>query len=1053
MLIAELFALWPERPRRPAGLGLALGIALALASGLPAARAVVTLNTSNFLVDCWQTEDGLPQSSVKSIVQTPDGYLWLATFGGLARFDGLRFTVFDTGNIPRLPSSRLIRLHVDRQGGLWLVTEHHELARLAQGQCQRYGAAEGLPPEGAEWVDEDLHGQLWMADPVGGLFRWQDSRFVRVLSNLGFGTGPVRMMESEDRGRVLFRQGDRVACFQGGQFTVLRGPDGAAEAVVKGVCGSGDGSLWMVTPEGLRKWRSGQWLAQLWPGVDFQSHLEGLLEDPAGDLWLATYSDGLFRLGRDATWEHFTVDASFPTRSVRCLFRDREGNLWAGTDGSGLLRIKPRLWKMVTRREGLGIDAVHSVSQDAQGRIWFAGGTKLPYWLDRGVVAVAIGSPLSDPMDGVFSVLAARDGAMWIGIYRGKVFRYKDGALTAYSAQEGMRAGSVRALLEDRQGAVWVGGFGGLSRIQGGQVTHYSRREGLSSEQVWALAEDRAGTLYVGTQRGGLNLWRGGRFTVLTREQGLPDDSINALYLDADDVLWIGTPGSGLARFKEGRFTSYGTRAGMLARQVGPMLEDDTAHLWMVSDLGILRVSRQELNEVAAGKRVSVNCVTHTRGDGLATRECSGIQPACCRARDGRLWFGTAKGAAYMDPKQLRLNPLPPPVVLEAVLMDDQRARGRVPGNRGPLAAPAEPSGGEHASRFTLAALELTPPTGLVVVPPRTHRLDFHFTALTFTAPERTRFRCRLEGYDAEWLDLGNERVAHYTRVPPGRYQFRVTACNNDGVWNETGAALAVSVQPAWWQTWWLRALALLAGAAAVLGFYEGRILQLKRRRILQEDFARQLIASQEKERHRIATELHDSLGQNLLVIKNRAYLGMTAGENAPAMQAQLEEISEASAQAIEEVRAIARALRPYQLERLGLPLALKALTDQLAASTSLRVEADLAALEGRPSSEAAISLYRIVQESLNNVAKHARASTVRVQARATAAGLCLTIQDDGRGFDVAAVRNQTQPQAAFGLLGLAERVRLLGGTLTVDSHPGRGTRLEIVIPSPRPTP
>jgi len=309
-----------------------------------------------------------------------------------------------------------------------------------------------------------------------------------------------------------------------------------------------------------------------------------------------------------------------------------------------------------------------------------------------------------------------------------------------------------------------------------------------------------------------------------------------------------------------------------------------------------------------------------------------------------------------------------------------------------------------------------------------------------------------MDGLEPDWVDGGTTRSALYTRLPPGSYQFRVTACNSDGVWNETGTALAIVVQPAWWQTWWLRALALVTGAAAVFGFNEWRVLQLKRRRLQQEDFSRQLIASQEKERHRIATELHDSLGQNLLVIKNRAYLGLKAGETGPAMQTQLQEISEASAQAIAEVRSIARALRPYQLERLGLPLALKALTDQLAATTSLRVEADLAALDGGLSPEVAISLYRIVQESLNNVAKHAQASTVRLQARVVAAGLCLSIQDDGRGFDVAALRNQTQPQAAFGLLAMVERVRLLGGTLTIDSHPGRGTRLEMVIPSPKPT-
>ena len=1028
---------------RPAAGGLAGLVALLLAGNVAKAEVATTNLGADYVLQSWQVEDGLPQSSVEAIVQTPDSYLWLATYSGLARFDGVRFAQFDASNLPGFPGNRPERLFVDREGALWVITEQHEVARLKDGACRTFGTAQGVPSTGAQWVGEDGQGGLWLAGVKGGLWRRENGRFVPVPSPPAFAESPPRPMVTDGAGRAWFNHRSSLFGLQNGSVIPMPGPAAPRSAGVRRVCASRDGGLWAITPEGLRKQVEGKWLSERWPCPDFKSSIVHLREDLIGNLWVATFENGLFRFSPTNGWVHFNAESGLPTPNLCCLFCDREGSVWVGTDGGGLLKIKPRLWKMVGRREGLGVEGIQSLNQDREGRIWFAVGTTKPYWLDRGMVSVASPPPLSDVLDSVWAILPARDGSIWIGTYVGSLFHYHDGVLTPYTKTNGMLAGSVRALLEDRQGRIWMGGFDGLSRIDHEQVTHYSSREGLSSTRVWALAEGASGCLYIGTDGHGLNVLRDGRITCYTRQNGLPDDYVSSLWVDAEDALWIGTHGGGLSRFQAGRFFNYRVKGGLPARKVGTMLEDNAGRLWMATDLGIVCASRHELNEFAAGRDRDLSFVTFDHSDGLATVEVGGVQPSCVKAHDGSLWFCTAKGAAFVDPTQLRLNQIPPPVIIEEVRIDDQvveEQRSEVRGQKS--------KNGQAPTHSPLTTRHLP----LVTLQPHQRRLEFRFTGLSYAAPSRVRFRYRMDGLEPDWVDGGTTRSALYTRLPPGSYQFRVTACNSDGVWNETGTALAIVVQPAWWQTWWLRALALVTGAAAVFGFNEWRVLQLKRRRLQQEDFSRQLIASQEKERHRIATELHDSLGQNLLVIKNRAYLGLKAGETGPAMQTQLQEISEASAQAIAEVRSIARALRPYQLERLGLPLALKALTDQLAATTSLRVEADLAALDGGLSPEVAISLYRIVQESLNNVAKHAQASTVRLQARVVAAGLCLSIQDDGRGFDVAALRNQTQPQAAFGLLAMVERVRLLGGTLTIDSHPGRGTRLEMVIPSPKPT-
>ena len=1044
-------------------------------------QGVAGTNTQDFTIDAWQTDDGLPQSSVLSIVQTSDGYLWLATYAGLARFDGIRFTVFDSSNVPGLPGNRIVGLHEDDNGTLWLVTEYHDLAQLTAEGCHVWTRGEGVPATGVAWVGSiatarrhlqglaELAGGdagggrgagradaeepgLWIAAPDGGIYRLRGGRFVCVTQPAGF-SPPNRVfgIVADDDGTVWMQQGDRLARLGEDGFRVLKTATGD-EMVVKCVCPSRGGGFWVVTSEGLRKFRHGKWEANSWPYPDFDSHFEGAVEDVAGNLWLATYNQGLFCFHGAGNWDHFSAESGLTTSALRSVFCDREGNVWVGTDGGGLLRIKPRLWKMITRREGLGINAVHSISEDQQGRIWFAGGTTKPYWLNRGVVSVAIESPISDPMDGVFSVVPAHDGAMWIGIYRAKVFRYDGQALTCYSATEGMRAGSVRAMMEDRQGALWVGGFSGLCRIHGGQVTYYSRSNGLSAEKVTALAEDSRGALYAGTIGGGLNRLLNGSFVVFTGRDGLADDTIGGLYADSEDTLWIGTRGGGLSRFKQGRFTNYRALGALPARTIGPILEDDQGSLWMASELGILRAARQELNAIAEGKRGSINYVAFDRNDGLATTECGGIQPACLKARDGKVWFGTAKGAAFVDPKALKINLLPPPVVIEEVLVDDKpylsgktRSVAMLPDQT----ARKEEQGGKVDERSGLVSASGSPldsPGTAVTLQPHQHRVEFHFTSLSLTAPTKARFRYRLEGLDEDWLEVGNARKAYYTQLPAGKYRFRVTACNDAGVWNEDGAALGLLVVPPWWRTWWAEAAGVVLATGLMTWFYERRLARLRRARAVQVEFARRLIESQEAERRRMAKELHDGLGQSLILIKNRAQLGLQHLHPPPPIAEQLTEISNVAGSAIDEVRATAWALHPYELERLGLTQAIAAMAQRAGTTSMTKFLTHLDNLDGLFSPEMQMNFYRILQEGINNVLKHAQATEVILEIKRETGTVQATLLDNGRGFETARA-GEFPARGGLGLNGMAERARIIGGELVVRSAPGRGTSVRLVVP------
>ncbi len=966
-----------------------------------------TEGQAEYTVRAWLTEDGLPQSSVKSMVQTPDGYLWLATFNGLARFDGVRFTVFDTANVPGLPGNRLTRLFVDRAGALWMITEQLALARLQAGSCRAFTVADGLPPEGVGWVAEVDQGDLWLAGAKEGLSRWRDGKFVALPVPPESAGKPWEAMSADGAGGTWLLQADRAFVWQHGQFSSLTRPEGQPETVVKRSCPSRDGGLWVFTPAELRRWRQGKWLPEVWSCPDFKNGITDAREDLVGNLWVATYNHGLFRFNPTEGWQHFTVADGLTTLSLRSLLCDREGNVWVGTDGGGLLRVRPRLWKLITRREGLGIDAVHSVTQDEQGRIWFAGGTTKPYWLDQGAVAVAIPSPLSDTMEGVWAVRGGRRGAMWIGTYWGKVFRYQQGALTVFGKDEGMLAGSVRALLEDRQGTLWVGGYDGLSQIDGTRVTHYSRREGLSSARVWALAEDSRGSLYIGTADGGLNRRQDGRFTAYTRAQGLPDDAINSLYVDSEDVLWIGTRGGGLSRLQAERFFNYRVKGGLQARSVGPLLEDYAGYLWLTSDLGIVRVSRRELNDFAAGRSRGINYVAFDQSDGLATLEVGGIQPACLSARDGKLWFGTAKGAAFVDPRELRSNPLPPPVLIEEVRIDDAVVErpGSLEGRHPSLADPSP-----------------------VILHPDQRRIEFRFTGLSFTAPAKVRFRYQMEGFDPDWVDGDTTRSASYTRLWPGTYRFRVTACNNDGVWDVTGASLGVVVQPAWHQTWWFRSLVIAAAAGAVAGVFQLRLSRLRQLSRLRE---------------RIAGDLHDEIGSNLGGIILVSELAQRAPSLPPEAQISLQEINATAQRTASAMRDIVWFLNPDFDTLADMAVRMR----EFAATLLVGIECKfiVPVLPRTPSLplEFRRNVFFAFKEILHNVVKHAGARRVSIQCELTGRQFTLRVQDDGCGFDA------TVEVTGHGLRSLRQRAAALGGQLLLQSQPGKGTCVALTVKLP----
>jgi signal transduction histidine kinase/ligand-binding sensor domain-containing protein len=975
---------------------------------------------TRYLHDVLNTENGLPQNDVTQVIQTRDGYLWLGTNGGLARFDGVRFTVFDSGNTPELRSNRILALAEDRDGTLWIGTQNGGLTSYSQGRFRTYTTRDGLPDESIFDIEADRQGNLWLSP--GGLLRLTNGRFTLYTTLDGLpsnGSGDIH--EAPD-GSLWFRSGDFIMRFHEGRFERygIKGLPGDWILNVSSMTIAGDGSVWLSTGYGLVTLQNGRFTLLT---TNRNSDATGTpsmfvtntFKDRAGNLRLLTPS-GLAHYQEGKV----ILDTPIPITelsglkpglwSVHSILEDREGNLWLGTSVMGLHRFRPRQVTAYTAETGLSDQGFIPITDDGAGGLWLGSTDQI--------------NSLYHFQDGKFTLYNIntmarslyRDhmGTLWIGTGKG-LYRLQDGQLiTDHPLNPELRDTIVEAIYEDREGNLWVGTGrdekqdGALYRLKDGVTRKYQMSEGLVANDVRFITEDRQGALWVGTTRG-MSRFKDERFTNYTIEQGLSNNFVREIHEDADGTLWIGTYGGGLNRFREGHFIAITSKNGLFDNIVSRILEDDHGNFWMSGNRGIFRASRKELNDFADGRLPSVTSISYGVEDGMKINETNGgAQPAGWKTPDGKLWFPTIRGVVAIDPNNL--NPLPPPVHIEQVLIGRRPVDSRQP-------------------------IEVRPGQG---------DLEIHYTGLSFTAPEKVRFKYKLEGYDQDWVDARERRVAYYTNISPGSYTFRVMASNNDGVWSTQDATIPIVIIPPFWRTWWFVSFCAFVIAAVAFLLYRRRVGQLKRARVAQEAFSKQLIDSQENERKRIAAELHDSLGQELLIIKNRAALGLKLLGDAGRTKEQIEQISGTATQAIAEVRQIAYNLRPYHLDEIGLTQSLEELVERVASACPIKFTSAIDNIDDIFPKDAAINLYRIVQESLNNIVKHSEANEANLLVKRNSREIEVLIEDNGKGFSTG---SETARRRGFGMTGLAERARILGGTLSIHSLPDKGTTVKLNLP------
>jgi len=966
---------------------------------------------TSYQIDVWRADDGLPQSSVTSIVQSSDGYLWLGTQNGLVRFDGVRFKVYDERNTPAIKNSRIVRLYKARDDSLWIGTEKAGLIRLRDGQFTSYELPSRQTTHNYPRVFcDDATGALWLVSCEWQLVRFGEGQF--TIPSTGWHLSGIRAsaIATDLAGQIWVGTEAELAVCENGAFRPVWCRTNEDNFQVEFLAPSRSGGIWVAANGRLRRFASGKWVDDLGSYAWTNRPIYDLYEDGKHGLWVATLGGGLFRYNGDGSTLHLTTKEGLPTDSVRCVTEDREGDLWVGTEGGGLCRLKPALFQTLGVRQGLSSDQVMSTCELQEGGLLIGtDGGGLDCLKDGHVEHYGPEQGLEN--GNVWSAIQDRRGTIWAGTWNG-LYGQQQGRFSCLS--DGAKIGwQVLALYEDPQNDLWVGqqAFGALSRLHKGQWTLVNIPGALASLDVRVMVQDNEGDFWVGTNDEGLYRLKDGKFVRFGKKDGLGNDSIWSLLIDHQGALWVGTCRGGLSRWLDGRFVTWTTKDGLINDVICQILEDDRGNLWLGSYGGVFRINKAELDDSITKPDHAIHCVAYGRADGLPSIECQGgFQPSGCKMRDGRLCFPTIRGLAVADVDSVTKNMLPPPVVIEEMLVD-----GIV--------------------------------TGQTKIPPGKQQVGFRYTALSLTEPEKVRFKTRLENLDKDWVDAGSSRISDYSRLPAGDYRFQVMACNNDGVWNDKVATLAFTILPHFWQTGWFLGLTGVVAVAAVAGM----VRLIERRRIHWRLQWLERETAVERERARIAKDIHDDLGASLTEITILSELAQNPIIPPGQAQADLRKIGAKARSLTQLLDEIVWALNPKKdtLDNFVTYACTFAVDYLDAGKVQCRLEVPSAVPLVPLSSDVRHALFLVVKEALRNVLKHARATEVKLRIAMDSSAFFLVIEDNGKGIEATQLRQFADGSAGDrnGLLNMRQRTESIGGQFEICSQPGQGTQVRLKMP------
>lgn len=971
----------------------------------------------DFAHTSWSSNDGIPP--VRAIAQTPDGYLWLGTEVGLYRFDGVRFSLWQPEGDQQLPGSAIWSLYVSKNGSLWIGFGSAGIGTLHNNSFTNYPPGGNVPTGGILTITEDHEGAIWAGGQYG-FSKFVNGRWEKIGADYGYAAPGAQWVYVDTRG-TLYAVTDGLnfgysddPILTNTIVTLQKGDKKFSEtkiaiARVAAFVELSDGNVWYA--DMVRSLRSMN--PQIQPNEIPMQGGTSMVTDDQGGLWVGFLAGGIQRLTRVTTnyqAEKFEPVEQISGSMVRAALKDREGNIWFGTAG-GLDRFRKKKISSLAEKQGLIPDQQNAITSTNDGSLWFYtfSGDTVQHFDGTKMRTMTLPPYTSNDTSRILSIHSDGNN-VWLGGSFGLAKFENSSFINMIPSPKRIIGDHVEAITKDSYGDLWVE-MSNLSKV--GQILRFHNNQWIDMNtkakfpdfRSRILYSDRLGRVWFGFDNTEVALWDKERLHIYRAKDGLAGGRIFMITGDRAGKIWIGQE-NGLSRFDGKRFVNFNMSNGFPSSSIASILEDRAGSFWLAGALSILRVTPEELEKAASSRSYVMKVDAYDAEDGLpGPPRHRGPYPLATRSSDGRLWFVTAKGIAVIDPENLRRNLVEPPVAIESIKTEDQ----------------------------TFSA------SSKLAFPPKNRDIEFRFTALSFTVPQRVRFKYRLEGYDRDWRGPVNSRSASYTNLPHGEYALRVIASNNDGVWNERGATLAFSIAPTFYQTRLFLFFCIAAAGFLAWLIYRWRVHQMTSRLDLQ---FRERLA----ERTRIAQDLHDTLLQGVLSTSMQLHVAIDQLPDDSEVKSRLERIVQLMTHVIDEGRNTVRGLRSQDKESImDLEHSLSSIPHELSLEAPVDYRVITEGLQKDICMPVRDEIYKIAREAVVNAFRHSDAKKIEVEVQYASHHLRVLLRDDGIGIDEQLL--QSGKTGHFGLSGMRERAEKIHARLQVSSRAGGGTEVELVVP------